>query len=95
MVLSWKYIFKIVIGWPIFGAASFLVANKYIGGAATFFILVAFASWSVFPLLHFIVAAVIAQKQRHDPSAGNTAVIVLCVILSLLILLLSGLFNYV
>jgi len=95
MALSWKYILKIAVGWPIFGAASYLFATNYIGGAATFFMLIALASWSVFPVLHFIVAAIIAYKQRHDPSLGNTVLIVTCVMVFLVIVLVSGVFNYV
>jgi hypothetical protein len=95
MALSKKYILRLLGGWALFGGASFLFSDRYIGGAATLFFLIAIASWSIFPLLHFVVAAVAARKFRQDPSAVVSFALVSSILLLLFVLLASGLFNYV
>jgi hypothetical protein len=70
-------------------------ASSYIGGAATLFILFAFASWSIFPLLHVGIAVLVSKKTKQDPSLAVFVISVFVVFLLLISLLLSGLFNFV
>jgi len=95
MTLSGKYIILLVVGWASFGGVSYICAHNYIGGAATFFLLVSFASWSIFPLLHFCVAALTARNIKRDPSHAATIGLVFGVLIFLAGVIGSGLFNYV
>ena len=95
MTLSWKYVVRLIGGWALFGGVSFFFASNYIGGAATLFMLVAFASWSIFPLLHAGIAILVATKIKCDPSPGLSVALVFVVFLLLAIVLASGLFNFV
>jgi len=95
MTLSGKYITLLVVGWASFGGTSYICSHNYIGGAATFFLLVSFASWSIFPLLHFGVAELIARKTKRDPSLAATIGLVFSVLIFLAGVIASGLFNYV
>ena len=68
MVLSRKYVIRLSAGWGLFGAVTLLVGANCIGGAATFFMLVALASWTFIPLSHFLFAAFVARKINDDPT---------------------------
>lgn len=95
MVLSRSYLIWCILGWGLLGGVSFLNAYKCIGGCAIFFMLVALASWSVFPIFHLCVAFLVARKMHADPSGDITAGIVLIVLVFLVGLLMLGGFNYV
>ncbi len=95
MTLSRRYAIRLVAGWALFGALLFWIGLDYIGGAATFFLLAAVASWSIFPLAHFFVAALVARKARRDPSGAVSISFVAGVIIFLLAMLASGIFDYV
>lgn len=95
MGLSTKYILRLIGGWALLGGISFFCASSYIGGAATLFILFAFASWSIFPLLHVGIAVLVSKKSKQDPSLAVFVISVFVVFLLLISLLLSGLFNFV
>jgi hypothetical protein len=69
VVLSNNYIGRLLFGWGIYGYVFFKISDRYIEGPAIFFALVGVASWSLFPFLHFIIAAILAQNLKEDPPA--------------------------
>ena len=95
MALTKNYIASLIVGWGMLGGLSLLIANNFIGGGATFFLLLTFGSWTVLPLSHFIVAFFAAKKLKKDPSVVVTATGVSLILFLISGLLLSGLFNYV
>lgn len=95
MALKKAYGLAIFFGWGLFGLLSYLSAYNFIGGAAAFFILVAFASWSIFPLTHFLIAYLLARKTSKAPSPLITVMGIAILLVVLAIILMSSLFNYV
>ncbi len=95
MVLSKNYIGRLLFGWGLFGSCFFEVSKRYIGGAATFLFLVGVAAWSLFPMLHFVIAAILAQHLKKDPPAIVSIMFVFFAIMLLLVVLATGFFHYV
>ena len=95
MALSKGYKQRLVLGWAVAGFVWFYIGSRFIGGAATLFLLAAIASWTLFPLMHFIIARVVANKQNQDPSSDLLITLVYIIIIIVMLLLVTGLFNYV
>lgn len=95
MVLSKGYVFRLALGWALFGALLFWTSHKFIGGGAVLLYFASFAAWSVFPLAHFVAAALAARKLGRDPSPALAIGIGAGTMALIFLLAASGMFNWV
>ena len=95
MTASRRYILILIIGWALVGAASYGISMSFIGGAAVFFLLMAACSLSVFPLTHLLLLAFMYKKHQRPPSPMQTLLFLGLVLMLLIVVLGSGVFNFV